>query len=197
MRGKMLSCLFCIVIIISGGCASLSVNYDFDPQYNFASVHSYDWMPVPQKAKTDELALKHIQYSVNNVLQGKGLRMNSLSPDVLVAVHGGKERKVDVQEWGYGYANHDYFYGGPYGGPYHGRRGPYLHSPRTDFEYRRGVDRYEYDIGTLVIDIISAKSKELIWRGTASGVIDPNAPSRDTIAHAVNKILEHFPPQEK
>jgi hypothetical protein len=195
MRRKVLSHLLCVLLFFSAGCASLSVNHDFDPQFDFASVKSYDWMPVPKKAKTDELTLKHIQYSVNNALQGKGLRMSSDNPDVLVAVHGGKERKVDVQEWGYGYANHDY-YGGGYGGPYHGRRGPYLDSPRSDFEYRRGVDRYEYDVGTLVIDIVSADSKELIWRGTASGVIDPNAPSRDTIAHAVNKILERFPPNQ-
>ena len=190
--------LFCIyMVVFISGCATMSVNTDYDPLYNFAAIKTYDWMPFPEGVKKDELARKHIQYAVNNHLQTKGFSQSSKNPDILVAAHGGKERKVDVQEWGYGYANRDYHHAGPYRrDPYLGHPGPFMGDTRGDFGYTKGVDTYEYDVGTLVIDIIDARAKELIWRGTATGVINPNAPSRDVITQSVNKILESFPPAQ-
>ena len=50
-----------------------------------------------------------------------------------------------------------------------------------------------YKEGTLVIDIVDSKSKELVWRGTGTDVLNRSAPAKDLVA-AVEKILEEFPP---
>lgn len=193
---KLVKILFSLhMFVFITGCATMSVNTDYDPLYDFASIKTYEWMPFPENIQENELAIKHIQYAVNSNLQTKGFAQSPKNPDILVAVHGGKERRVDVQEWGYGYSNRDYYHAGPYRrDPYLRHPGPYMDDARADFGYTRGVDRYEYDVGTLVIDIIDAQAKELIWRGTATGVIDPKAPSREVITRSVNKILEAFPP---
>jgi hypothetical protein len=51
--------------------------------------------------------------------------------------------------------------------------------------------------GTLVIDILDARSRELIWRGSAEGaVLGPGgeAASQEELDDVAAKILKEFPP---
>lgn len=53
-----------------------------------------------------------------------------------------------------------------------------------------------YEEGALVIDVVDAESRELIWRGWATARVDPSDPPskrRDRIQRAVSLILERFP----
>ena len=38
---------FCSILFT--GCASFDVNYDYDQTVDFASIKTYDWMPVSKK----------------------------------------------------------------------------------------------------------------------------------------------------
>jgi len=172
-------------------CAPFNVSYDFDPEINFSSMKTYGWLPIPEKAQLNELTIKHIKRAVNNELNAKGLQMASENPDMLIALHGGKEKKVDIQEWGYSYDNQDYQHLGYYPGPLHGEP-----AGRDYFEYRRGIDTYEYEVGTLILDVVDAKTKSLVWRGTATGVVDSNI-TPEKINEVVKKIIENFPPAKK
>ena len=52
--------------------------------------------------------------------------------------------------------------------------------------------------GTLFIDIIDAKTKELIWQGEGSGYLTRNVDKKDErIREFVAKILAQYPPQKK
>jgi hypothetical protein len=186
--------MVCIVFIaFATGCSTFDVHYDFDRDYNFSSIKAYEWMSVPQKTQDNELTLKHIKSAVNRQLQAKGLIMTSQSPDVLIALHGGKEKRVDVQEWGYAYRDRDYYHTGAFS-----PRGvtPLDTYGRDNIEYRRGTDTYEYEVGTLIIDFVDARKKELIWRGVASGMVNPDT-SAEEIDKTVAKILENYPPAIK
>ncbi|HEX7896907.1 MAG TPA: DUF4136 domain-containing protein [Planctomycetota bacterium] len=60
-----------------------------------------------------------------------------------------------------------------------------------------GTEVHTYDEGTLVLDVIEPTSKTLLWRGTATSVVDPNRTpeERDAkIREAVEKLLAKFPP---
>jgi hypothetical protein len=193
MKHYIINILLIMGLVFAAGCAGMDVHYDFDREVNFALIQTYDWMSVPQKTKDNELTLKHIKSAVNKQLQAKGLNVTSNNPDVLIAVHGGKEKKVDVQEWGYAYRDRDYYNTGAYY-PYMYPT-PYPVDPpgRENIEYRRGTDTYEYEVGTLIIDFVNAKKKELIWRGIATGVVDSNMTAED-IDRIVAKIMENYPP---
>jgi len=186
--------VLCVLfIVLTAGCSTFEVHYDFDRDFDFSSVKTYDWMSVPQKTKDNELTLKHIKSAVNRQLQAKGLIMTATSPDVLIALHGGKEKKVDVQEWGYAYRDRDYYHAGPFSP----RGFPPLDTyGRDNVEYRRGTDTYEYEVGTIIIDFVDSVKKELIWRGVASGVVNPDT-SAEEIDRTVAKILENYPPAIK
>lgn len=187
------------ILALAAGCASFSVNYDYDPQYNFAKLKTYDWIPAPEKAPADEFVVKQVKAAVDKGLKAKGYSLSPQKPDFMIALHGGKEKRVDVQQWGYSYGRYGY-YGGPYGAqpywaprPYYG----YYGGPGQDYYYRTGTDVYEYEIGTLVVDFVDSATKELIWRGTAVGIVDPSLSpvERDRkVNEVITKMLENFPP---
>jgi len=168
--------LFFIGFTVS--CASIyGVQYDYDKQVNFESLKTYDWMPVPEKAAIDSLVVNRVKNSVNAELQAKGLTMTSNNPDFFIAEHLGKKDKVKVTNWGYGYGSYGRYRGG-YWGP-------------------QGVDTYQYEEGSLILDFVDAKSKKMIWRGVAKAQIDDtNTPekSEKLIDEAVQEILKNFPP---
>ena len=180
-----------VFFLLVAGCATVDVSYDFDQQFNFTGIKTYDWLPLPEKTQWNELTLKHINYAVNNELQAKGLAMTSKNPDILIALHGGKEKRVDVQEWGYAFDDRNFYHGGHFPGRW--RTDPF----DTGYtEYRRGTDTYEYELGTLIIDIVDAEKKSLVWRGTAVGVVEPGR-TMEQINETVKKMFVNFPPVKK
>lgn len=187
---RYLICIFCLLLFT--GCASFDVNYDYDQTVDFASIKTYDWMPVSMKSWGNELTVKHIKLAVNNQLQAKGLSMSSDNPDILIALHGGKEKKVDVQEWGYAYRDNDFYHSGPF------YPRPFTREPfgRDSVEYRKGTDSYEYEVGTIILDFVDAHKKELVWRGIATGVVNPHM-TPEEINAIVAKILMNYPPPKK
>ena len=72
---------------------------------------------------------------------------------------------------------------------------------RGDKYWGDGTSIEQFDIkeGTLVIDFVETKSKEMIWRGAATSALPPQ-PETEKIKkiarEAVVKILQHFPPQK-
>ena len=161
------------------GCATYTTHYDYDPQVRFVELKNYDWLePVNKGQVLNELTVKRIITAVDNQLAGKGYSMDSGNPDFLVAIHGGTEKKVDVVDWGYSYRGFEnYRY--------------------STYSRNRRIDVYEYEEGTLIIDFVDGDTRELIWRGSVTKVIDPKAnPEKreKVINEAVAKALENFPP---
>jgi hypothetical protein len=59
----------------------------------------------------------------------------------------------------------------------------------------REVEAYTYTKGTLVLDFVEADGLELVCRGYATGAIHDLDKMDETIAEAVRKVLDRFPPQ--
>ena len=109
----------------------------------------------------------------------KGYAQTSETPDFLLVSHGGHQTRIVVSNLGYGYG--------------HGRWS-YRHGGYGDYD---GAQVHQYQEGTLILDVVLASTKELIWRGTARGVIDPDpTPEQRTelVNNAVRQVLQNFPP---
>ena len=176
--GRLSAVILSVMALLTLGCATYTTNYDYDPSVQFTELRNFNWLNPPGSGQAmDELTVKRIKAAVERELAEKGYSMDTSNPDFLIAAHGGKETNVDVVDWGYTYrgTNH-YNYGYARGG--------------------RRIDVYEYQEGTLILDFVDATSRELIWRGSVSKVIDPNASpeKRDkTVNEAVTKVLDNFP----
>ncbi len=167
-----------IVIGLMAGCATVyDVKFDYDIQTDFAALKTYDWMEVPAEAGMDTLTIERVKSAVNAELMAKGLTRSSADPDFLIAEHTGSKEKVQTTKWEYDY--------GPYGRYRGGYWGP------------RNVSTYEYEEGWLILDFVDAKSKNLIWRGTAKAEVqnvDTPEKSVKLINTAVKEILKKYPP---
>ena len=161
-----------ITMVALAGCSTMSAQSDYDPGYDFSKLKTYSWIPNPQLAQSDELFDKNFRGSMDKQLAAKGFSQTDSNPDFKVAYHGDVQSKVDVTNWGYRYP-------GWYG----------------------GVEVYQYEEGTLIVDFVDAASGELIYRSTIKAEIDRRSSDferrQKRINEAVEKILKDFPPQKK
>ena len=155
-------------------CSTISVQHDYDTHFDYGTLKTFAWLPPSQKAKNKRAFLtKRVELATNNELQAKGYSIDTRQPDFLIAMHSGTKDRVEVTNYGYAYPGRWGYWGG------------------------RRVDVYHYKEGTIILDIIDARSKELIWRGSATGDVNFNTTpeQRDQeVAKAVAKILQKFPP---
>lgn len=183
-------CLIAATLALgSAGCSTLVIDRDFDPEYDFASLRTYAWMPDPQPETGDpridrnELLFQRIDRAVDRVLAEKGYRETSAEEaDFLVGYYLTLEQKVDAR------VVNDYYGWAPTWGYW----GPYPYGPRS----RSETYIYEYDQGTLILDVADAEKRKLIWRGTATDEVNFQSSPEEkekAVNTAVEKILEGFP----
>lgn len=138
--------------------ANVGVSSDFDHAVNFRAYKTWAWYPKqandteggPAKGY-ESFTDQRIRDAVTKDLGAKGLTevAGNASPDVFVAysvrIENQQQRVGGGSPFGYGYP-YGYGYGGygGYGYPYGGS--------------------YNYKAGTVIIDIVDAKRKELAWR---------------------------------
>jgi hypothetical protein len=166
------------LLLVFTGCSTISVNYDYDVETDFTALKFFNWMPVTPEPGMNDLAVSRVKNAVNRSLQAKGFNLTQSDPDFMIAVHGGSQTKLDVVDWGYSYSRYGRYGGGHYGS---GHR----------------IDTYEYQEGTLILDFIDANAMQLIWRSSATAVVNPNSTPEQReqkVNEAVSKILHNFPP---
>jgi hypothetical protein len=166
--------LIIIAINLIIGCSPIyNVSYDYDRNVEFRTLRTYGWLPVPEKATVNNLDLNRIKKAVDNEMKARGLRISSDNPNFFVAGHLVKKDKVNVTNWGYGFSPYGRYWG------------------------RGGFSVYQYEEGTLIIDLVDANSKNLVWRGVAKADVEvaTTPEKRDKLINgAVQKILNNFPP---
>ncbi|HUL78585.1 MAG TPA: DUF4136 domain-containing protein [Vicinamibacteria bacterium] len=155
------------------------VKTDFDKEANFAAIKTFavkigtSWNnPISEKRITDEIA---------QTLVEKGWAKADANPDAVVVLHGATEKQKSLNT----------FYSGGYGG--YGWRGYGAGGMGT-----ATTTTTEYLVGTLVVDIFDAKSKQLMFRGTASDEIsDKPEKNIKKVQKVADKMFKDFPPGSK
>lgn len=166
-----------IVIALSVSCSSITTQYDYERGEDFSRFKTFSFLPVPPELGQNQLVVKRIGDAIVKNLATKGLKETDNNPDLNIAVYTKVKDKVSVTSYGYGYAP---YYTWGYWGPVRG-----------------GVDVRQYEEGTLIIDMVDAQAKEMVWRGMASKAL-PSAPTPEKIDkiidNVVAKIFEKYPP---
>jgi hypothetical protein len=152
-----------------------NVTVDFDRTVDFSKLRTYSW--VRGTPISDPLNDKRIVGAVDTQLSLKGLSKveQSTSPDLFVAYHATFDRDLQINGFSSGWGG--YRFGGT----------------------RTGTARAEEIlVGTLVIDVVDAKGKTIVWRGMATQDIDvkASAEKRDkNINKTAEKLFKNYPPK--
>lgn len=168
-----------ILVIVLTSCSSVRVNQDYDKNVDFSQYKTYAYHKAGvDKVEISDLDKKRILRSIDEVMAAKGFT-KSETPDLLINFFTKEREQVDVNQFNMGWG-----YGWGWGW------NPWMWGSNTS------VNRYTE--GTLTIDVIDAKKKELIWQGQGEGVLTKNMDKKDEkIKEFVSKILEQYPPQKK
>ena len=171
------SILMVIVIALAVSCSSITTQYDYERGEEFSRFKTFSFLPAPPELGQNQLVMKRIGDAIVKHLATKGLTETDNNPDLNIAVYTKVKDKISVTSYGYGYAP---YYTWGYWGPGRG-----------------AVDVRQYEEGTLIIDLVDAQAKEMVWRGMASKAL-PSAPSPEKIDkiidNVVAKIFEKYPP---
>lgn len=156
-------------------CASIRVGTDYDVEADFTTFETYGWVESDPGEHSDELTARRVRAAVDDVLASSGFRAVDSEPDFRVAFQFVRRDRVRITDHGSVHAYHAF---GAWG--------------------VRDIDVYEYQEGTLILDVVDAATDRLVWRGTARQVVDDDRTPEERTARvraAVEALLERFPPQ--
>lgn len=166
--------LFTFALLL-GGCASVNVQTDHDPSVDFSQFRTYAWKRLPDSS--NPLFNNRIVAAVDAQLFARGWRkVTEQQAQTVLAASTATERRQRIHtyhnNWGPGW--HGWGWGGPV-----------MTTSRVE----------TYTVGTLVVDLYDVRTKNAIWRGSASGIVSSN-PDRfqRSLNEGVQKMFAQFPP---
>ena len=181
MRTMVLCGISAGILLLGSGCdAPIQTGYDFDSSADFAGYATYAWEdaePLPTgdpRLDGNPIFQDRVRSSVSGALASHGLQQVESSPDLLVHYHASVQDRVEVYEADQA-AGYD-----------------------VTSEYGPGTQVFQYEEGTLLVDLVDADAMRVVWRGwiraDVSGALsNPDALTR-LIDAAVEQLFRSYPP---
>jgi len=151
---------------------SISVSTTFEPGTDFSRFKTFAWMPKADSDSVQETIVAEtvghlIMDDVEKTLTARGYqKASSGTPDFYLAYRGYVQEKVVPKVT------------------------PYMCGERV---CGQDISNEMVKQGTLIVDVIQADTKQVVWRGTAVGMTDPSQ-REQLIAQAVQQLFKKFPP---
>ena len=166
-------CLLILVPIM--GCSTISVFTDHDSGVDFSKYKTFAYFkPGIDKVEISDLDKRRILKAIDMQMAQKSIIKSDL-PDLLVSINTSAKEKVYINNnfngfWGWGW-------------------NPWIWGPNQNMISSRTE-------GALYIDLIDAKTKQLVWQGKGRGGISEYTKNRDErIGVFVAEILKKYPPE--
>ncbi|MFC5048634.1 DUF4136 domain-containing protein [Aquimarina hainanensis] len=165
-----------ILIIMLSSCSSVRVASDYDKNANFDNYKSFAfYKPGIDKAEISDLDKKRILRAIEADMTAKGF-VKSQNPDLLVSIFTKTKENINIYQnnfgWGYGWGWTPFYWGPNYS------------------TVSRSTE------GTLYIDLIDAKKKELVWQGMGTAALTKNVDRKqENINCIVSEVMKKYPPQ--
>jgi hypothetical protein len=175
-RARVFAALVCALATAS--CWGIRVGADRNRDARVAELRSWSWMPAsPSGASQEEVPVtpldRAIQSSVEAELAALGYehREGGAEPDFWVAYHRATDDKLNAETLYRGY-------------------------PPVAYSGVYPTETYvpEYDEGTLLVDVIRAEPRELLWRGWARRAVHGSGQQgAERVRTALARLFERFP----
>jgi hypothetical protein len=188
------------------GCMGARIHTHQDPSADFSGLRTFAWMrardgaaPAPSAAQAALERAMRDAVEIRMAEAGYRASTNGVA-DVLLDARIVLEVRKDLVPMGAGSTpgsasaeadvDHDSDYGPRWGWRYDAREGwNWSESDARLYERR-------YEEGTLLLDVYSARTQRVIWRGTAVADIDrsqPPATVRAAVDAAVHRLVARYP----
>src|ERR1700739_1486380 len=167
-----------LFLLALGTALAQQVKTDFDHQANFSQYKTYSWQEIKPANSLWDARIKN---AVDAQLTAKGWTQVASGGDVAVVAIKTSQTQRSLQTF------YDGFGGGWGWGRFGG--GGFGEATTTEQDYKEG---------TLVIDLYDAKTKQLIWRGSAEDMVSNKAEKNEkNLEKGVAKMFKKFPPDSQ
>ena len=182
---KVLFLLSAVVLCLSSAGSSYAIDLktDFDRTTDFGRYKTFCWQKVETR---NPLWVERIKTAVGSALTAKGWSQaeSGSGCDVAVVAMEMKHNHDTVNTF------YDNFGGGWGGWGWRGFGADGFGESTTTTE--------TYQTGTLIVDLFDARTKNLVWRGSATDTLsDKSDKNIKKLNNSVHKLFERFPPQSK
>jgi hypothetical protein len=146
--------------------SAADVKVDYDKDADFSRYKSWSWRPGTPAP--NPVADKRLREAIESRLAARGLGLVERAGDLEVVYHAAGENRIGVEKLGY--------------------KEPGFENEATRVRYVR--------VGTVMIDMIDAASRKVVWRGQAQDIANP-APHdiERMINEGMDELFQHFPPK--
>ena len=172
-----------VLVVIASVAPAQKVEVGYNKEADFTQFKTYSW--VPRQTQTARpLLVANIMAAIDEQLQNKGLQKVESNADLLVNASGniGMEGAFTAADPTYA----------AYGGepPLNATvwAGPASPSPTPLLGK-----------GVLIVDMIEAHHKQLVWRGTVKENLDPTKTKEafEVVNRSIDKLFSRYPPKKK
>lgn len=176
--------LFFAVVICAllAACSNAPVvRSDFDPRADFASYRTFAFIePLgTDRAGYTTLLTERLKRAAALQMESRGYVYREKDPDLLINFQSHVQSRTEYvapppMMWGYGYGYG--FYGGWPG-------------------YAFGPDVIQYNEGTMKVDLIDAKRRQMVWEGVGTLIVDniQQTASDQAVQNMIASIFARYP----
>ena len=141
--------------------AAQTVQSDFDRTFRFSNLKTFSF--AVQK-RADTLNDGRIRTGLETQLRANGFRMQTETPDFVIAYYVTSKDRLNVQDYSFG-------------------------PPRLWGS--RDIRVNQYAEGTLMVDFIDVKTNQVVWRGRATGALELKDVDKK-ITKSTEKLVKQF-----
>ena len=156
-------------------CSTLELNTDYTPGTDFSKYRTFEFRPAAQPK--NPVAARSVSYAVGQALEAKGMKEVEKDGDLLIYGHFVRDEKMQFDTYGYTTVG---WYGWGYS--------PAVTTARV------------IPVGTLLIDLVDASTKKLVWRGMVKDEIDTQLYPEEREKKAIGiakQLFADYPPGSK
>ncbi len=169
------------------GCVSQPrISSQSRPNIDFSAYKSYAWVAplATDKAGYSTIITSHFKVAVQAQMAARGYTFDANNPDLLINFFSNVETRSETR------SSSSMSVG------YYGYRGGYGYGMGFPI-YGGGVETRNYKVGTVSVDVVDAKRKELVWEGALEGTLSSKVMQNPggAIQSAVGQIFTKFPVQ--
>lgn len=186
MHKRYSTLLAVLLALVIGGCSSLEVSQDYEPDRNFSSLKTFAWKTMDQPKTGDARIDSHlmddrIRKATERELLEKGLtKASTAPPDFYIQYQYTISKKLSSRPVSTGF------------GVGYGSRGRY-----GSVGVSSGSEITEYNEGLLVIDFLTQDRDSILWRGQSTRTVKTHSTPEKNIQDidkTIKKMLDQFPP---
>jgi hypothetical protein len=174
-----------VIVVLCVGAQAEKIRVHYDKAIDFSKYKTYGWAPIGAVAHP-MLALDVVG-AIEGELNARGLKKVPANPDLIVQIYGAVDTEVSM-------TSNNPIYNATGGIP---PFDPSMTSPGNSLYWDGyyGNSTVLVHPGQLIIDLIDAKAKKLVWRGMGSEAISPNNPDKlmEEANSTVTKLFKDYP----